>query len=345
MSVHTRAPLRVDFAGGWTDVPQFADTEGGVVVNAAIDLHVHVDVLLAGKGAQTQHITLHAEDLKEHVTLQSSGAIAYDGRLDLHKAALNMLPVTGGIEVLSRSDAPSGSGLGASGALDVALLAGLARYRQETYDAAELAEIGFQLETQELGLMGGRQDQYAAALGGFHQFGFAAEAVQVHRLAVSEEAARDLERHLVLAYTGHSHFSSATHARVWQAYGEGDGEVAGALHRIRELAGSAAAAIERGDWHGLARVIADNWEQQQRLDSTIATPKSGAIERAAPDAGAWGGKATGAGAGGCMMLLAPPAQREAVVAAVQGAGARVLPAGFALEGVAVWEREDAAPLT
>ncbi len=345
MSVHSRAPLRVDFAGGWTDVPAFADGEGGAVVNAAIDLHVHVDFLVPGKGSQSQRITLHAEDLKEHVTIRSSGAIAYDGQLDLHKAALNMLPVTGGIEVLSRSDAPSGSGLGASGALDVALLAGLARCREEAYDADELAEIGFQLETQELGLLGGRQDQYAAALGGFHEFGFTAETVQVHPLAVSEEAARDLERHLVLAYTGHSHFSSATHARVWEAYGEGDGEVTDALHRIRGLAGSAAEAIERGDWHGLARVVAENWEQQQRLDTTIATPKSEAIERAALDAGAWGGKATGAGAGGCMMLLAPPAQREAVVAAVEGAGARVLPAGFVLEGVAVREQEDAAPPT
>ena len=345
MSVHTRAPLRVDFAGGWTDVPVFADAEGGAVVNAAIDLHAHVDFLLAAKGHQSQRITLHAEDLQEHVTIQSSGAIAYDGKLDLHKAALNMLPVTGGIEVLSRSDAPSGSGLGASGALDVALVAGLARCREEPYDPDELAEIGFQLETQELGLLGGRQDQYAAALGGFHEFGFTADAVQVRQLAVSEEAARDLERHVVLAYTGHSHFSSATHVRVWQAYGEGDAAVTDALRRIRELAASAATALEAGDWQGLAGVIAANWDQQQRLDATIATPKSEAIERAALDAGAWGGKATGAGAGGCMLLLAPAAKRDAVVAAVEAAGARVLSAGFALEGVSVWEQEDAAPLT
>lgn len=345
MSVHSRAPLRVDFAGGWTDVARFAEREGGAVVNAAISLHVHVDFLLAGKGAQTQRIVLHAEDLKEHVTIRSSGAIEYDGQLDLHKAALNMLPVTGGIEVLSRSDAPSGSGLGASGALDVALLAGLARYREERYDPDELAEMGFQLETQELGLLGGRQDQYAAALGGFHELGFAADGVEVRRLAVSEEAARDLEMHMVLAYTGHSHFSSATHARVWQAHGEGDGEVTDALHRIRALAGPAAEAIEQGDWHRLAGVSAENWKQQQRLDSTIATPRSGAIERAALEAGAWGCKATGAGAGGCMMLLCPAGRRGAVAAAVKGAAGRVLPAGFALDGVAVWEQEDAAPLT
>ncbi|UCF40228.1 MAG: hypothetical protein JSW43_10885 [Gemmatimonadota bacterium] len=345
MSVHTRAPLRVDFAGGWTDVPVYADTEGGAVVNAAVTLHVHVDFLLPAKGSQARRIVLHAEDLKEHVTLRSSGAIAYDGQLDLHKAALNMLPVTGGIEVLSRSDAPGGSGLGGSGALDVGLLAGLARCRQEPYDAEELAEMGFQLETQELGLLGGRQDQYAAALGGFHELSFAADGVRARRLPVSEEAARELERHLVLVYTGHSHFSSATHARVWQAYGEGDGEVTDALHRIRALAAPAADAIEQGDWHRLAGVMAENWKQQQRLDPTIATPRSGAIEQAALAAGAWGAKATGAGAGGCMMLLGPAGRRGAVAAAVEAAGGEVLPAGFAFEGVAVWEREDAAPLT
>ncbi len=345
MSVHARAPMRIDFAGGWTDVPEFADREGGAVVNAAIALHVHVDFLLPGKAGSGQRITLHAEDLKEHVTIQSSGAIAYDGKLDLHKAALNMLPVTGGIEILSRSDAPSGSGLGASGALDVALLAGLARCREESYSPDELAEMGFQLETQELRLLGGRQDQYAAALGAFHELEFAEDAVRVRRLTVSDAAVHELEAHLVLAYSGHSHFSSDTHARVWQAYGEGDSEVTDALHRIRDLPAQAAAALEGGEWHRLAVVIAENWNQQQRLDATISTPRTRAIEEAATAAGAWGLKATGAGAGGCMVLLCPAEHQGRVTAAVEGAGGKVLRAGFALEGVAVWEQEDAAPET
>ena len=116
MSVHSRAPLRIDLAGGWTDVPTYADRCGGAVLNVAIDLHVHVDFLLGDR-----RIRLRAEDLDQRVTLESSREITYDGKLDLHKAALNMFPVTGGIEILSRSEAPNGSGLGASGALDVAL--------------------------------------------------------------------------------------------------------------------------------------------------------------------------------------------------------------------------------
>jgi D-glycero-alpha-D-manno-heptose-7-phosphate kinase len=164
MTLHARAPLRIDFAGGWSDVPVFADAEGGRVVNAAIDRYVHVEVVLGAR-----RIRLHALDLDEHVTLATSRDIRYDGTLDLHKAALNMLPVTGGIEILTRSDAPGGSGLGASGALDVALLAVLAQARNERYAREELAELGYLLETSELGLLGGRQDQYAAALGGCHR--------------------------------------------------------------------------------------------------------------------------------------------------------------------------------
>ncbi len=334
--VRSRVPTRIDFAGGWSDVPDFADREGGAVVNAAIDLRVHVEFLMGKRG---NTIRLNAQDLMEHVTIQALDAVTYDGKLDLHKAALNMLPVTGGVEILSRSDAPSGSGLGASGALGVALLAGLSRLREEPFSPEELAEMGFQLETQELRLMGGRQDQYSAALGGFHELTFSENAVQARRLALDEDAARDLEAHMILVYTGHSHFSSATHERVWQAYSEGEAAVTETLHALRDLAAPAAGALEAGDWKELASLVDENWRQQQRLDATIATQKTRDIEEAARAAGAWGLKATGAGAGGCMVLLCSPDDRAAVSEAVTAAETEVLSAGFSAEGVAVEEAE------
>ncbi len=337
MSVHTRAPLRIDFAGGWTDVPAFADRHGGVVVNAAISCYVHVD-FLPGGGT----IRLHAEDRKEHVTIPAPHAIRYDGQLDLHKAALNMLPVTGGIEILSRSDAPSGSGLGASGALDVALLAGLARLRGDEYAPDELAELGFMLETGELGLAGGRQDQYAAALGGFHEFTFRDGAVHVRRLALDAEAAASLAQHLVLAYTGQSHFSPATHDRVWDAFAQAEAGVSEALVTLRDVAPPAAAALEAGAWRQLAELVDTNWVAQQRLDATIATPKIRGLEERARRAGAWGLKATGAGAGGCLVLLCPPERRAAVAEALHTGGAEILDVGFDFEGVTLREEEEPA---
>ncbi len=338
MSVRSRAPLRIDFAGGWTDVPTYADRHGGAVVNAAITLYMHVDFLLGDK-----RIRLRAEDLDQRVSLESSGLIRYDGTLDLHKAALNMLPVTGGIEILSRSDAPTGSGLGASGALDVALLAGLARCREEEYSPEELAEFGFQLEAGELGLLGGRQDQYAAALGGFHEFSFAGGSVQTRRLSVCPESADDLTRHLVLAYTGQSHFSSQTHARVWNAFEAGEADTTDALATMYDLVASASRAIESGDWRALAHCVDENWRQQQRLDMTIATPRTRGIEEAARGVGAWGVKATGAGAGGCLAILCPADERSHVCEAVTGSGGHVLDFAFSLHGVEVWEEGDRAP--
>jgi D-glycero-alpha-D-manno-heptose-7-phosphate kinase len=213
LNVETKAPVRIDFAGGWSDVPTFANTKGGAVANAAISLFTHVRC-----GTGGNRVSLRAEDIGETVTAPVGTPLAYDGQLDLHKAALAMLPISDGVEIESRSDVPPGSGLGASGSLDVSLLATLARCREETLDPTEIAEMGFLLETAELKLDGGRQDQYAAALGGFLDLSFGGGAgVQVTQLRVSQEAATDLERHLSIVYTGQSHFSPETHRRVWQS--------------------------------------------------------------------------------------------------------------------------------
>lgn len=335
--VRARAPVRVDFAGGWTDVPLFASAEGGIVVNAALALHVLVECRTGGGT-----IRLRAEDVHEHVTVKSSTGLVYDGKLDLHKAALNMMPVSGGIEVLTRSDVPAGSGLGASGALDVALLGALARVREEVFSPAELAEMGFYLEARELGLEGGRQDQLAAAHGGWMQLAFAGEdGVERRSLDPDPEHADALAATMVLAYTGHSHFSAKTHRRVWDSYQEGAADVVDALRIMRDVAGETADALRAGDWPRLGALMDENWRQQRRLDVTIATDAMGRVEDAARSAGAWGLKATGAGAGGCLLAVAPPGRVADVARAVEAAGAEVLPVAFDFEGLTVWEGDEA----
>jgi D-glycero-alpha-D-manno-heptose-7-phosphate kinase len=336
--VRARAPVRVDFAGGWSDVPVFAKAEGGVVANAALNRYVHVDALIGGRG-----IRLVAEDLGDRVAVAGPAGLVYDGRLDLHKAALNMLPVSGGVELLTRSDVPPGSGLGASGALDVALVSALAHCRQEPYDRRELAELGFHLEAVELGFAGGRQDQYAAALGGWQELRFDGDRVVAHAIRPEREAMIELEAMLLVVYTGQSHFSMQTHRRVWSAFTEGRGGVADALRTIRDLGTSAADALRAGDWQALAAVVDANWEQQQRLDGTIATPGVRRVEAALRAAGVWGLKAAGAGAGGCFVAIVPPYARPAAVAAAAAVGARVLDCRFDFDGVTVWE--ESAPDT
>ncbi|MCZ6916759.1 MAG: hypothetical protein O7I93_08285 [Gemmatimonadetes bacterium] len=338
MSFRVRAPVRIDLAGGWSDVPEFADLEGGAVVNAAITLFTHVECLPGGGT-----YCLHAEDIGERVYLQDPADARYDGKLDLHKAALNMLPVTGGLEVLTSSDVPAGSGLGASGSLDVALLQALALCRNERFDPIDLAEMGFRLETAELRLIGGRQDQYAAALGGIHEFRFGdGSDVEVRRVDLSPEAAAEFAEHVTLVYTGESHFSSQIHDRVWRAYRERRNEIGDAIRTMRDLVDPVARAIEAGEWREVARLVDENWKQQQRLDATISTEGTQAIETAARTAGAWGVKATGAGAGGCLVILGPPDAREAIEAGVVAAGARVLDWAVDFDGVTGWHLENDA---
>jgi D-glycero-alpha-D-manno-heptose-7-phosphate kinase len=335
VSVHAKAPVRIDFAGGWSDVPEFADAEGGAVANAAITLYTHVECIAGGTGYR-----IHARDIEQHVFLRTAAEVAYDGTLDLHKAALNLLPALGGVEIITSSDVPAGSGLGASGSLDVALLQALALCRDEPYDAVELAEMGFLLETAELGLLGGRQDQYAAALGGFHEFLFGGgSGVEVRPVTISEEGAADLAAHSIIVYTGQSHFSSQTHDRVWRAYREGRDGMGDAIRRMRDLVGPVRDALESCDWHELARLIDENWTQQQLLDATISTQATRTIESAVRQAGAWGVKGTGAGAGGCLVVVGPSDRRRDLCAAAERAGGRVLEWGFDFGGVTSWRVE------
>ena len=337
MSYHAKAPVRIDFAGGWSDVPEFADAEGGAVANAAIALYARVECLTGGTGYR-----IHATDIGECVFLHSPMEMSYDGKLDLHKAALNMLPALGGVEILTSSEVPAGSGLGASASLDVALLQALSLCRGEEYDATEIAEMGFLLETVELKLAGGRQDQYAAALGGFHSFLFDDGGVEVRPMSVTREAASDLAEHLLIVYSGQSHFSFQTHDRVWQAYGEDRGGMGDAIRTMRDLVDPVVQAVESGDWPELARLIDENWTQQQRLDATISTEVTRNIEAAARDAGAWGLKATGAGAGGCLVIAGPRERKAGIGAAAEAVGGRLLQWSFDFDGVTSWRAEDGA---
>lgn len=327
---HATAPVRLDFAGGWTDVPPFSAREGGVVVNAAIDLTARVELRLGGP-----RIRLVAEDLGEELECADSGGLVSDGRLDLLKAALRMLPVQTSCTLTTRCDAPPGSGLGTSGAMDVALVAALALARGERPTEREIAEHGWYLETVEAKIPGGRQDQFAAALGGFQRLTFRDPDVGVEPMTLDPEFAAALEHRLLLCYTGRSRVSGTTIARVMAAYERGDQTVTAALRAMKDLAGAMAEALRAADVARVARLLSDNWAAQQRLDPDMRTPEMARLERATAEAGVLGGKAAGAGAGGSMFFVTGDDPAPAIAAA-RAAGATMLPVRWAHEGVRAW---------
>lgn len=329
MIVHASAPCRLDFAGGWTDVEPFVGQRGGVVVNAAIDLRARVTVELGGS-----HHRIDSEDLATGLDLVRPEDFAPDGRLDLLKAALRYTAVAP-CRLRTGSAVPPGSGLGSSGALDVALMAALDRVAGRSCQPTETAERAWRLETIEAGLPAGKQDQYAAALGGFHRFAFEPGGVEARPLELDSEFLAWLERQTVLCYTGQSRVSGQTIDRVMNRFRAGDPAVARALAALVEVAGSMTDALLAGDVARVGQLLTDNWRHQQALDPSMQTPLMARVESVLHDHGALGGKAAGAGAGGSMFFVVRGDRRHAI-AAVRALGISVLPFTWSSEGVRVW---------
>lgn len=327
---HATAPLRLDLAGGWTDVPPFSAAEGGVVVNAAVDLRVEAHLKIGG-----DLIRLVAEDQGHAVECVDAGGLVLDGRLDRHKAALRMFPVAARLTLTTRSAAPPEAGLGAPGALDVALVACLAAARAERLEPRELAEYGWQAAAVEARLPGGRQDHYAAALGGVHRFSVHDPDVGVEPITLGAAFAAELERRLVVCYTGPAERADGVTARVMGAYERGDAAVTDSLRALRDVAGEMARALRAADLPRVGELLSENWRRQLALDPAMRTEAMAGLERAMARAGALGGKAAGSGAGGAMFFVAGD-DVEAARRAAREAGATLLPVRWAAEGVRVW---------
>ena len=271
------APTRLDFGGGWTDVPPFPEERGGFVCNIAIN---------------------------RRATVRLSSAPNAVASIDpLIRAAVRRSGVSG-VDVQIASDFPIGAGLGGSSAAGVALAAALHASRGENRDAAALAEWSREIEVGELGIAGGRQDHYAAAFGGALALRFT-HRTDVERLTIPANARTALERQCLLAYSGEARVSATTITAVLDAYRDRSPRVVSALDRMAQLARLMRDALVRGNIDELALLVSEHWERQRSLHVAISTPRIDAMHRAATNAGATGFKALGASGGGCVVVLAP----------------------------------------
>jgi D-glycero-alpha-D-manno-heptose-7-phosphate kinase len=312
--VIARAPVRIDFGGGWTDVPPYTMERGGCVCNLAIALYARATLRECAGGAE----------------------IATDADDALASAALRRASL-GGVRLIQESDFPLGAGLGGSSAAGVAAAAAIAAWRRECVEPSMLAERSRALEVEELGIAGGFQDHYAAAYGGALALHFA-ERTTAQRIPLSEAFVKAIERQCIVAYTGESRISGETITAVIDAYRAGAPRVEAALDRMRALAESMIDALARERLDELGALVREHWEHQRSLHEKISTP---AIERlldTAQESGAIGGKALGASGGGCVVVIAP-SERADEVRARMSALASVLPFRVDQLGAQVTEGE------
>jgi D-glycero-alpha-D-manno-heptose-7-phosphate kinase len=285
-----RAPARLDFGGGWTDVPPYSEERGGCVCNVAIELHAVATV-------------------RTRVSDDDGAAVSSpDNALALAATRRASMP---NLQVTVQAEYPLGAGLGGSSAAGVAVLGGLAAWRGEELDPAALAEESRRLEVEDLGIAGGRQDHYAAAMGGALGLWFG-DSVTARRIPLPDAMLEALNRRCIVAYTGQSRISSATITAVIDAYSAREPRVLGALDRMRDLAGHMVSALEAADIDALGQLVDEHWRYQRSLHPGIPTPVIDAALDAARGAGALGGKALGASGGGCVLAIAGEGREDEV---------------------------------
>lgn len=312
------APTRLDFGGGWTDVPPYPAERGGFVCNLAIERRATVTLTIPPTAASA-----------------GSSCLGLDPGPcpePLPAAALRRAGITHA-HVAIHSDFPIGAGLGGSSSVGVALAAAIARLQGTSADPAELAEQSRRVEAEDLGVAGGFQDHYAAAFGGALGLTFAAEN-HAEPLPLTDRCVDDLERCLTVVYTGESRISGETITAVLDAYRDRVPRVVAALDRMAVLARGMRDALARGDLPTLAALIDEHWHHQRSLHPRITTDRIDALEARVREAGATGFKALGASGGGSVLVCSPADHTPRIQAAAATLGA-VLSWRVARDGVRV----------
>jgi D-glycero-alpha-D-manno-heptose-7-phosphate kinase len=325
-TITVSAPVRLDFAGAWSDVAPFATVERGHVVNAALDLRTTVSLRV-----DQPHYALRSDDLGADCRADTLAALDEGGPLALLTAAVRRAHLAP-CALTTSATAPPGSGLGTSGALSVALTHAIAIAQRRRLTPLEVATEAWILETVDAAVPGGRQDQHAAALGGFQSLEYDRGEVRARALHVSTTFAAQLEQQILVCYTGRSRVSGEMIRQVMQAYAAGDAVVVAALRALVDIADEMVTAVEREDIARIGALLNANWTEQQRLAPAMCTPEMRLLEAAMVAAGAIGGKAAGAGGGGSMFFLFPESVPEAGRRAA-GPGATILPCRWARDGV------------
>ena len=339
MIVRARAPLRLGLAGGGTDVSPYSDLHGGRVLNATIGLYAYCTLEPSADAA----IEIRATDLGETFRAPAGTPLETTGPLMLHKGILNRLarrfPAAGplAVRLTTHADVSAGSGLGTSSTLVVAMLQAFNEWLRLGLGEYEVARLAFEIEREDVGLSGGKQDQYAAAFGGFNFMEFDADGrVIVNPLRVKDWVVNELEASTVLYHTGQSRDSARIIDEQVANAASPESRSVEAMHRLREDAVVMKEQLLTGDLRGFSERLGHSWEAKKRLAHSVTNPTIDRAFEVALGAGAHAGKVSGAGGGGVAMFLVDPARKPAVLAALGELPGRVLPFHFVHRGAEAW---------
>ena len=309
------------------------------MLNATIDrfAFAHIDINADGR------LAFRARDIGVEEVMDPVLPVPDHGELALHRAVYRHVSQTwlGGqtpaLTVSTTSDAPAGSGLGSSSALVVALVEAFRVALDLPLGPYDVARLAYQIERIDLGLSGGRQDQYAAAFGGVNYIEFLADdRVVVNPLRVRRAYLAELESSLVVCFTGQSRQSETIINEQVKGLTDLDPSVLDGMHRLKQDATAMKDAVLEGDMRRIARILMRSWEAKKMTASGIATPLVDQLFELAMREGAWGGKVSGAGGGGFLMFCTDPENRYRLTSALNEVGGVASAVKFTLEGAEAW---------
>jgi D-glycero-alpha-D-manno-heptose-7-phosphate kinase len=335
---HSKAPLRIGLAGGGTDVSPYCDRFGGAVVNATISLYAHATIELLLE----DQIIMQAKDMQEEQVFGLTTQLPIDGRLDLLKAVYNRVqkdfpfPLKG-LKLSTFVDAPAGSGLGTSSTLVVAIVGAFREMLQLPLSKSDIARYAWDIERNDLSFSGGRQDQYSATFGGFNYFEFGTDGtVTVTPLLPEDSMISDVAGKLLLYYTDTSRNSADIINEQVKNVISNNQDSIHAMHQLKEQANRMKIALTERDADALGPLLHFGFMHKKNMAANITNAALEAIYSAALNAGASGGKISGAGGGGFMVFYCPGQTRDAVVNALSAYGGTIRPYTFVGEGLQTW---------
>lgn len=336
MIIRSKAPLRLGLAGGGTDLDVYCDEFGGYVLNSTISLYIHCSI----EERDDKKILFEAIDIDKKVELASQKELVLDGELDLFKGIYNRIVKDFHIEPLSfklstYSDVPSGSGLGGSSTLVVAVIKAFVEWLNLPLGEYDIARLAFDIEREDIGIVGGAQDQYAATFGGFNFMEFYEnKRVIVNPLRIKNWIIDELEESMILYFTNITREASQIEHEKKSLLDEK--ESLNAMHEVKDDATLMKEHLLKGDIQNFAKVLGKSWESKKRVSNSISNSEINRVYTLAMENGAYSGKVSGAGGGGFMFFIVKPTKKLQLINELNRQQGEVMNFHFVKDGTKGW---------
>ncbi|GHT48901.1 dehydrogenase [Bacteroidia bacterium] len=334
----SKAPLRIGLAGGGSDVSPYSDLYGGAILNATISLYAYANI----EPLTEPKIILESLEREEYLEFPLLGELPVDGTLDLLKGVYNRIrrdyaPACKGFRLSTCVDVPAGSGLGTSSTLTVAILGAFIKWLQLPLGSYDIAQYAYDIERQDLQMVGGKQDQYAATFGGVNYMEFyEGNKVIVNPLRIDKPHLHELENNLLLYFTQTTHVSSDIIAEQQKNVTTHNTSSVEAMHKIKTQAQEMKEALLTGKIDRIGEIFDEGFACKRQMATNVSTPLLDEIYEVAKQAGASGGRISGAGGGGFMLFYCPNNKKFRVMKALERFGGQFYLYRFVKDGLFTW---------